>query len=792
MALLAAWALLLGRHAGQDDVLIGTPIAGRNRRDLEGLVGCFINTLPLRTDLGGAPSFRSLLARVREATLDAFAHQDVPFERLVEELVTERDLAVSPLFQALFVLQNAPGGELRAPGLCFTPLPAVDEVAKLDLSLGLTETPGGIVGALEHNTDLFDRTTAMRLAARFAALLAAAVAAPASPAGDLQLLLPQERSQMLLEWNECGGELPQDLCLHELFAAQVARRPQEIAVVEGGDRLSYAQLAARAGGIALRLRALGVGPETRVALCLERSPDLIASMLGVLAAGGAYVPIDPEYPRERRVHTLGDSGAAVLITRAALAVDLTADGGVPDRLTVLDLSQEKIPAAGLPAGIGVLPGHLAYVIYTSGSTGRPKGVAIEHRSVAALAGWARREFSDEELSGVLATTSVCFDLSVFEILVPLAWGGTVYLAKNALELPSSAAIDRVHLFNTVPSAAVELVRSGGLPASVRTLSLAGEPLPGALVEQLYATGHVERVLNLYGPSEDTTYSTAARVPRGGKRGPAIGRPLPGTRALVVDREGWPVPIGVAGELHLAGAGLARGYLARAELTAERFLPDPFGGAGERVYRTGDRVRWLPHGEMEFLGRVDQQVKIRGFRIEPGEIETVLASHPSVRECAVLAREDTPGTRILTAYVAPAPHAAPLAANELSEFLRHRLPAYLVPSAFVTLGKLPLTPNGKVDRNALPAPGPRQDRFMPPRDEVELRLTHIWEDLLNVQPVGIRDNFFALGGHSLLVLRLVGSVERQLGRRLPVAALMDAPTVEKMASLIRREMAVSRS
>jgi len=785
MALLAAWTLLLGRHAGQEDVLVGTPIAGRSRREVEDLIGFFINTLVLRSDLSGSPAFGALLGRVREAALDAYAHQDVPFERLVEALVSERDLAVSPLFQTLFVLQNAPAGELRIRGIALEPLEVRSEVAKLDLGLALTETSHGIAGVLEHNTDLFDATTAARLAARFAALLEAAVADPDRSVDDLAMLLPQERSQLLLEWNDTGEAPLPECCLHELFAAQAARTPHATALVHRTCRWPYAELAARAGGIARRLRTLGVGPEIRVAVCLERSPDLIAALLGVLASGGTYVPIDPAYPPERRALMLEDSGSAVLVTRATLA-PLGGEG-----LRVLDLDAEKIPSAELPGEAPVNPHHLAYVIYTSGSTGRPKGVAIEHRSAAALAGWARGELSQEELSGVLAATSICFDLSVFEIFMPLAWGGTVYLAENALELPTLPAAAGVRLLNTVPSAAAELVRAGGVPPSVRTVALAGEPLPASLVEQLYATGSVERVLNLYGPSEDTTYSTAARVRRGGTRGPAIGRPLPGTRAYVVDLRGRPVPLGVAGELWLAGAGLARGYLGRPELTAERFTPDPFGSAGERVYRTGDLVRFRPADdpglELEFLGRIDHQVKIRGFRIELGEVEAVLRSHPAVRDCVVDVREEGPGDRRLIAWtVLERPEPA------LAEALREKLPAYMVPSAFVSLEQLPLLPNGKVDRRALPAPGRRSEGFEPPRDEIELRLARLWEDLLNVRPVGIHDNFFALGGHSLLVVRLMGSIERLLGRRLPVSALMEAPTVAQMASLVRREAGLPRS
>jgi amino acid adenylation domain-containing protein len=440
----------------------------------------------------------------------------------------------------------------------------------------------------------------------------------------------------------------------------------------------------------------------------------------------------------------------------------------------------------------VSPGHLAYVIYTSGSTGRPKGVAIEHRSAVALMHWARETFSADELSGLLAATSVCFDLSVFEIFAPLSWGGRVILAENALELPTLPAAGEVRVLNTVPSAAAELVRLG-LPASVRTVGLAGESLPAALAASLYATGTVERVLNLYGPSEDTTYSTGAMVPRGDGRTPAIGHPLPGTRAHVVDLRGAPVPPGVAGELWLAGAGLARGYLGRPDLTAERFTPDPsaaFGGdPGGRVYRTGDLVRHRPDGELEFLGRIDHQVKVRGFRIEMGEVEAALRSHPAVREAAVLVREDTAGARLLVAYVVPEVDRA-----ELRAWLGVKLPEYMVPSVFVFLDGLPLTVNGKVDRRALPAPGKSREPesgHLAPRDPLELRLVRLWEELLGVEPVGVRDDFFALGGHSLLAVQLMARLQAMLGASLPVAALLRNPTVERLAVLLREGAAPAR-
>ncbi|HKH43208.1 MAG TPA: amino acid adenylation domain-containing protein, partial [Thermoanaerobaculia bacterium] len=789
MALLAAWSVLLGRHAGQEDVLVGCPIAGRNRREIEELIGFFVNTLVLRADLSGNPSFRDLLGRVRIEALEAFSHQDLPFERLVEELVPERDLSHSPLFQVLFVLQTAPAGELSVPGLSLAPLAVDSGVAKLDLTLTLGEA---LSGALEFNTDLFDASTAERLLARFAALLEAAAGAPGLPLNDLPLLLPAECLQ-LLEWNDTGAAPMTGLCLHELFATQAERTPDAVALVHETGRLTYRQLARRAGGLARRLRELGVGPETRVAVCLERTPDLIAALLAVLAAGGAYVPIDPNYPAERQELMLDDSGAAVLITRKKVPPlprgsecvwERGLGGEGPRRL--IDLDTLDLPDAPLPHDSGVTPNHLAYLIYTSGSTGRPKGVAIEHRSAVALAGWSRETFSDEELAGVVAATSVCFDLSVFEIFVPLAFGGTILLAANALALPElPAPYDgkfQARLLNTVPSAATELVRSGSLPASVRTVCLAGEPLPAALAAQLYATGTVERVLNLYGPSEDTTYSTGALVPRAPERAPAIGRPIRGTRAHVVDRRGALAPPGVAGELWLAGDGLARGYLGRPELTAERFTPDPFGEAGDRVYRTGDLVRFRPNGDLEFLGRIDHQVKVRGFRIELGEIEAVLRSHPAVRDGVVLARENRLVAWVVLDPTDPTDPTDPRSA--LAAWLRRRLPDYMVPAAFVLLDALPLSPNGKIDRKALPDPQRSQAPSAGPSDPVEELVAGIWAEVLGLDRVGVHESFFSLGGHSLLATQVVSRLRGALGVELPLRQLFETPTVADLARALR--------
>src|SRR6185295_12065419 len=519
-------------------------------------------------------------------------------------------------------------------------------VAKLDLLLALTEDAGGLHGSLEYRTELFDRTTIARLAGHLVCLLDGAVRAPRAPLPALGLLAEAERHQLLTEWNDTAAAKGEETTLHARVEAQARRSPQAVAVVCRERSLTYAELDRRAERLAWRLRGLGVGPEARVGLCAERSPEMVAGLLGILKAGGAYVPLDPGYPRERLAFLLEDSGAAVVLGGASVLDRL------PAGAQVVPLEDEE---PGGPEGAGappVSPDHLAYLIYTSGSTGRPKGVAIEHKSATALLAWAKGAFSDEEVAAVFASTSIGFDLSVFEIFVPLSRGGRVILGADALELPDLPCAGEVTLINTVPSAMSELLRISAVPPSVRVINLAGEPLRRALVDRIAALGTGVRVLNLYGPSEDTIYSTWARVSLDGSGEPRIGRPLPGSSAHILDSQGRPVPLGVAGELALAGAGLARGYLGRPELTAERFVPDPFGGEpGGRLYRTGDLVRRLRDGELEFLGRLDHQVKVRGFRIEPGEIEAALLAQPGVREAVVVVREDGPGDRRLVAYVA---------------------------------------------------------------------------------------------------------------------------------------------
>jgi amino acid adenylation domain-containing protein len=778
MAMLAGVSALLGRWAGTDDVIVGSPVAGRTRGETEGLIGFFVNNLVLRTDLSGAPAFRDLVRRAKETTLGAYAHQDLPFERLVEELKVERSLAHTPVFQVLFNWLTAETGAAAAPVDGAGEMDGGLQAAKYDLTLGVQEADGALVVSLNHNTDLFDGATASRMLGHLRTLLEAAAARPDAPLAELSLLAGDERRLVLETFNDTGRAYPADLRIHQLFETRAAEQPEAVALSFDGERITYRQLNGLANRLAHHLRALGVGPETLVGVCMERTPDLIVSLLAVLKAGGGYVPLDPAYPAARIALMVEDAGAAVVLTQARLAATLPETAAA---VVAVDEEPALLTApADDPAPVGT-DGNTAYVIFTSGSTGRPKGVQIEHRSVVAFLHWFREEMTDDELGGMLGSTSVSFDVSVAEIFGTLCWGGRLVLVENALSLASVGDED-VRVATMVPSAAAELARMGGVPASVRTFNLAGEALPPTVAEALHALPSVETVRNLYGPTEDTTYSTVARVPAGGGK-VRIGRPIANSQAFVLDARLEPVPVGVPGELYLAGAGLTRGYLSRPSLTAERWVPNPHGPAGSRMYRVGDVARWLPDGELEYLGRTDHQVKVRGFRIETGEIETALLRHPAVAEAAVVAREAAAGDTRLVAYVSPAQGETADGAA-LRAHLRATLPDYMVPAAVVVLDALPQTPNGKLDRRALPAPELADDAgHRAPRTPAEEAMAALWADVLGVERVGVDRNFFDLGGHSLLATRVVSRVRETFGVELPLRALFEAPTVAELAARV---------
>jgi amino acid adenylation domain-containing protein len=793
MALLAAWQSLLGRYTGSDDVSVGTPVAGRPRTELEGLIGYFSNTLVLRTDLSGGPSFRALLRRVRETTLAAFDRQDVPFERLVEELAPARSMAHTPLFQVLFHFRTSGRGEDLLGSLPAEALVVEGEAAQFDLSLGPVEAGDALHVELSYRADLFDRGTAERMAAHFSALAQAAAAAPDRPAAGLPFLGAAERHQVLTGWNATAAEYPAERCVHDLVADVAARMPDAPAVVFAGGSLSYGELDARANRLARHLRRRGVGPDERVGICLERGPEMMVAVLGILKAGAAYVPVDSAYPADRITYILKDSAAPVLVTQRSLVAALPSTGA---QVVRVDADADVIAAeSGDPIASGALPDGLAYVIYTSGSTGRPKGVAMTHRPLANLLAWQEREWKQPAASATLQFTSLSFDVSFQEVFSCWTSGGRLVLLSDdeRRDLPAvlhrldGDGIERLFLPYVALQHLAQLAdEHGPIPARLREVRTAGEQLRiTEPIRRLFgATGAT--LGNQYGPSE--THVATAHVLDGDPAGwpllPPIGAPIANTRCYVLDGAGEPAPVGVPGELFLAGVPLARGYLGRPALTAERFVPDPFGEPGARAYRTGDRVRRRAGGTLEFLGRTDDQVKVRGFRIEPGEVEAALEAHPAVREAVVVVREDEAGDRRLAGYVVPAPGAAPSAA-ELRAHLGERLPEYMIPSAVVVLDAFPLTPSGKVARRALPAPGvpTDADAYVAPRTPAEELVAGIFAEVLGRTRMGAHDDFFTLGGHSLLATRVVSRVRAAFGVELPVRGLFEAPTVSALAARI---------
>ncbi|HEX2092471.1 MAG TPA: amino acid adenylation domain-containing protein, partial [Longimicrobiaceae bacterium] len=787
MTLLSAWQLLLSRYAGQEEVLVGTPIAGRTRLETEGVIGFFVNTLVLRADLSGEPEFRGLLRQVRETTLGAYAHQEVPFEKLVEELGVERSLAHTPLFQVLFTLQNNEQGELALGETGVESLGTGGASVKFDLMLNLVEVEEVIQGGLAYRRELWEGASMERLLEHYVRVLEAVAAGPERRLSEVSLLGDAERAQVLEAWNRTATAYPRGRCIHELFAEQVARTPDAPAIVFGRESLSFADLDRHSSRLAHALRRRGVGPEVRVVLCLERGPDQFVALLAALKAGGAYVPLDPAYPSGRLAYILEDALAPVVLTRSSLRDRLPASPAEILCVDQLDLDHESdaVPFSG------VLPENLAYVIYTSGSTGRPRGVLVQHRSVVNLATALREAVYSHRGADAPPRVSVNgpigFDTSVKQ-WVQLLSGATLCPVPEEVRYEGEAFMgflreSRVDVLDCTPAQLRLLAREGLLERSASLPSdvlVAGEAIEAELWHDLAACTE-RRFWNLYGPTECTV--DAALCCAQGER-PAIGRPVGNARAYVLDARGDPVPVGVPGELYVGGVGVARGYLNLPELTAERFVPDPFSeDAGARLYRTGDRVRWRSAGELEYLGRTDFQVKVRGFRIEPGEIEAALVAHPSVREAVAVAREDAPGQKRLVGYVVPE---AAVSIAELRAHLRAGLPEYMVPAALVILEALPLTAHGKVDRRALPAPeGSSGEGYLAPRSPTEEILAGIWSEVLGAERVGATEDFFALGGHSLLATRVISRVREAFGTELPLRALFEVPTVAGLAERIEQ-------
>ena len=785
MTLLAAFQLLLYRYSGATDVLVGTPVAHRPQAALEGVLGMFVNTLVLRSDFSGDLSCTELLQQVRATALAAYANQDVPFEQVIDALNVPRNWSYAPLFQVMFVWQAAmpplPAARDQLEGLTWNVIELHSNTAKVDLTLSMTEDHGGLRGQFEYRQDLFAAGTIEAMAEASVAALP---------------LLPPRQQQQLAQWNDTARPYSTDQCLHHLFEQQVQRTPTVTALIAQDQRLTYQELDACAHNLAQSLQTLGVGLESRVGLCLDRGPDLVIAILAVLKAGGAYVPLDPAYPQTRLAHIVADAEVGVILTQQKHA-GMTQGHGGAIKVVVLDGSPQALAHPASLVSSPVRPDHLVYIIYTSGSTGRPKGVAIEHHSPVTLVHWAQEVFSAAQLAGVLASTSICFDLSVFEIFVPLSCGGTVILAEDVLQVPHLPARAEITLINTVPTAIAELWRMDGIPSGVSTINLAGEPIPPILVQQLYAVESVQKVYNLYGPSEDTTYSTATLLTTHAA-GVPIGWPIANTQVHVLDEYDHPVPIGMPGELYLAGDGVARGYWQQPQLTAERFIVrEP---QGTRLYKTGDRVRYRPDGQLEFLGRLDSQVKLRGFRIELGEVEAVLLQHPEIMQAAASIWTDAQAHRRLVAYIvwAGKPEGewgVALTAEGgagVQSYLRQILPTYMLPALYVPLKNLPCFPNGKLDRRALPAPIWPEAAVAAtrPRTVIETQLVDIWQDLLQ-QPVGIDDNFFALGGDSILAIQAVAKAQ-QVGLSLVPRDLFQQSTVAQLATVVKPQASASQA
>jgi len=787
MLLLAAFDVLLHRYAGQASVLVGTPVAGRGRSETEDLIGFFVNTLVLRADLEPELRFSDLLQRVREACLGAYTHADLPFERLVQRLAPERDLARTPLFQVMFLLQNAPR---EAPAGARRGVSLEGGTAKFDLTLTMIEGKSRLAGSFEYALDLFEGATIDRMIGHFQNLLEGIARAPGQRVSELPLLGQQEREQLLIGWNATEVAYPAGARVHDLFEGQVDRSPEAVALRFGARSLRYRELDEHANRLAHRLQALGVGPDVLVGICLDRSIEVVIAVLAVLKAGGAYVPLDPSYPKERLDFMIGDASVPVLLSAQRLLPLLPETQARVLALDTLDLRGES---ASRPSSAAT-DEHLAYVIYTSGSTGKPKGSMLEHRGVVNYLRWAMEAYRVGEGTGAPVHSSIGFDLTVTSLFAPLLSGGAVTLVPEDLGILGLAEALRTggdfSLIKLTPSHLEALsteLRDTELAGRTRALIIGGEALFARHLEIFREKAPETRLINEYGPTETVVGCAIHEVPPGPLPEGAIpiGRPIANTRLYVLDPQLRPVPIGVTGEIYIAGAQVGRGYLNRPELTAERFLADPFVN-GARMYRSGDLGRHRADGELEYLGRVDSQVKVRGFRIELGEIEAALVQHPALREAAVLAREDVPGIKRLVAYVTAGAELR-LEESALRDFLAAKLPEYMVPAAFVILGEMPLTENGKIDRRALPAPESGLDEGrerVAARNDAEAIFVKIWLSVLRIAEVGIHDNFFAVGGDSILSIQVV-SLARQAGLRIKPQQIFRFPTIADLAAVAER-------
>ncbi|HET6850667.1 MAG TPA: amino acid adenylation domain-containing protein, partial [Pyrinomonadaceae bacterium] len=803
MTVTAAFQALLSRWSGQEDIVVGTPVANRTQRETEGLIGFFLNTLVLRTDLSGNPSFAELLKRVREVALEAYTQQDLPFERLVEELQPERDLGSHPLFQVMIVLQK-PSTELPAfSDLTMSFLPGEIVTAKFDLTLFLSETSDGLEMLLEYSTDLFEPKTIRRMLRHYQKLLESVTSYPERRISDLDILTDEERKQLLIDWNETAVTRD-DTSLVTLFEHQAQLTPDACAVEFGDQQLTYRELNRNANQLAHHLRDLGVGADARVGIMLERSFAMVISVLGILKAGAAYVPLDPTYPRERLNFMVADAQCAILLTSESVAASLPETNS---QILFLDNDWRRLASESTEnPPTEIHPDNLAYVIYTSGSTGRPKGVSMTHRALSNLIQWQLVDFS--EPTRTLQFASLNFDASFHEMFATWCLGGTIVLVTNEqrldalemLRLLNEKQVERLFLPFVYLQHLAEAFAERPSPLQLRELQTAGEQLQSTTQIAQLCESLQCRLSNHYGPSEThvVTAHTLSGSPQEWPTLPPIGRPIDNTTTYILDRNLQPVPVGVTGELYIGGANVCRGYLDRPDLTAEKFIPNPFAAtSGDRIYRSGDLARYLSNGDIEFLGRGDHQVKIRGYRIEIGEVEATLREHPQILKAVVCARQDAGGQKQLVAYcVAQEGQAEQLKIAELRQYLHERLPDYMVPAFFVFLDDLPVTGTGKVDRLALPAPQPDdfelRRRYVAPRTPTEEAVAAIWASVLGVTQVGVEENFFEMGGHSLLTTQVISRIRQALAVEIPVRTLFERPTIAALAESIETILWLTRS
>ncbi len=793
MVLLAAYNVLLHRYTGQEDLLVGTPIANRDQKNIEGLIGFFVNTIVIRNELSGNLRFIDFLDRVRQSSLEAFTNHELPFEHIVEALHPARDTSHSPIIQVMFILQNTPFRSIHFHNLEMRPFIIDSGASKYDLTLTVWESPDGTGCFFEYNTDLFDKSTIERMAGHYQVILESICDNIEMPVAQLQMLTAQEQTQILHQWNNTYRALPSEQTLQSLFEAQVQNTPDSVAVFFEQEQITYRQLDQRANQLAQYLRKLGIGPEALVGVNLNRSIDMVVALLGILKAGGAYVPLDPYFPADRLAYMLEDSGAKVLLTQESLAGKL---GGEGVQMVCIDTDWPVITRESTePLETSSTQENLAYVIYTSGSTGRPKGVQVLQRGVVNFLLSMQREPGITPEDVLLSVTTLSFDIFGLELYLPLISGAQLVLVSSAVaadgsRLAEALSTQNVTIMQATPTTWRLLIAAGWMGNARFKVLCGGEAFPPDLVAAL-----LERsgsLWNMYGPTETTIWSTICQITTADEM-VTIGRPIQNTSVYLLDAYGQPVPVGIPGELYIGGEGVARGYLNRPELTAERFLANPFSQPAQgidwntRFYRTGDLCRYLSDGRIEYLGRMDNQVKLRGFRIELGEIEANLSLHPTIDQAVVIAREDTPGDKRLIAYLTP--KGIPPSTTELRDYLHDKLPDYMIPSVFMVLQSLPLTPNGKVDRRALPVPEiGRPDlatQFTAPSNEIERTLAGIWQAALKLDQVGIHDNFFELGGHSLLIVQVHHQVCQHFQTDLTIAQMFQYPTIQALAQYLNK-------